>query len=283
MINLTNKMTLRDLRASWEIPWDATDIEFDGKYGYNPYLKLSFRASSTWLSNFTRHVCDGILHRGYDPYHAVNVAHEVEGQRIYLIKHDARYFTYYSYSPDTPDTTWGNRCQPSNTGPRQIRVAQISEDIYEIRFDAGHHLWGEDCATIPCDPIDSYVRPIENFPLVVMGFEEKSPKEYLLVVDEFCLDLQADDDWERSFGGWISVDRWQYLREANIGLMIDDQPQDRATVSKAGKLVREGQEFHNGLEYCFTRDWIPGVHTMTLDILAETGKRDVYSWEFSVE
>src|SRR5687767_1455163 len=71
------------VKALWDIPSDATDIVFEGKSGYiGGFIKLRFKASSSGLSNFTRYICDGVLHTGYDPYHSFNYGERLGNQRL---------------------------------------------------------------------------------------------------------------------------------------------------------------------------------------------------------
>src|SRR5262245_8596838 len=78
------------VKNDWEVPSDATDIHVEGESSREYYdVTLDFKATAAGLPNFIRHICDGILHPGYDPYNALNVGHSLSGQHLYLIKYAA--------------------------------------------------------------------------------------------------------------------------------------------------------------------------------------------------
>jgi hypothetical protein len=277
------------VKTAWDIPSDATNIVFDGDSNYSYYnVKLRFKASSAGLSNFTRHFCDGILHQGYDPYHAFNNGSRLDNQRLYLIKYEAHShgFSYYSYSPDTPDSVSGNRCQPWDSPPYHIRVAQVEPDLFDIRVDAGHHLWGNDCSLIPCNPLgDNFVQPIPDLPFVIMGLEADSSNQFILVTNELCLNYQYADYHWNSLVSAYSNPEWEYLHGAKLAWSIDSQSQGNAVIAQYGWLAREGREeaYYGKLDYCAMQNWTPGTHKMALDVLTTSGQRDTYTWEFIVE
>lgn len=275
------------VKAVWEIPADAHDIVFEGDSNYSYYnVKLRFKASSAGLSNFTLNFCDGVLHQGYDPYRSFNYGERLGKQRLYLIKYDAHGFSYYSYSPGTPDTVSGNRCQPDDSAPFHIRVAQIEPDLYEVRLDHGHHLWGNNCTLVTCTPLsDNFVQPMPDLPFVVMGLEADSSNQFFLVSNELCLNFQYADYHWNSFSSPYSSPEWEYLHGAKLNWTIDSHSQGYVIISQSGWLAPEGREaFYNSqLNYCTMQDWTPGRHEMGLEIVTTEGQRDTYSWEFSVE
>lgn len=278
------------IKALWEIPADATDIVFEGESGYiGGYIKLRFKASSSGLANFTHYICDGVLHTGYDPYHSFNYGKRLGKQRLYLIKYEAHGFSYYSYSPGVPDTVSGNRCQPDDSPPRQIRVAQVEPDLYDVRLDVGHHLWGNNCTLVTCTHLgDNFIQPIPDLPFVVMGLEANSSNQFFLASNELCLNFQYADYHWNSLVGAYSNPEWQYLHGAKIDWVIDNQSQGYMVISKYARLAREGREeiYHGKLDYCMMQDWADwssGKHQMALDVITTTDQHITYRWEFVVE
>jgi hypothetical protein len=256
----------------------------EGHGGYAPYIKLNFTASSIGLGGFTRHICEGVLHQGYDPYNAVNTSTMVSGQQQHLIKYHGYNYTYYSHTVNAPDAVWGNRCQIQWGPYEQLRVEQVSPYLFDVTVDAGHHLWEENCPLTPCISIgNNFVAPIHDFPLVVMGLQEDKPDEFSVVTDELCLHLQANDyRWNEIFG-WMSP-KWEYLRNAKLSWTVDDEPQGDAVISNYDAIMRvERQQHFHYFDYCIMRDWTPGRHSMTLDVLTTSSDQQTYQWDFHAD
>lgn len=266
------------------LPSDAVDIIYDGERGYAAYITLSFKASSEATLEFAKHICDGVLHQGYDPYNALNTSQKPD-QKPYLIQYDNFNFSYYSYSPNTPDTVWGNRCWPFRTGLYQIRIDHTNPTLSELRFDQlNQHspLWGEDrkCNLIPCSSIgDNFIRPArEDLPLIIIGMTSKDDSSYGVVTDEVCLEFQMD--YVLGFG-WSQVEKWKYLIGATVDVMVDDVSQGLAYISENELLTRIGNEpYHPNYDYCFTQNWTPGIHTLWMTIKPHTQVSKTYTWEF---
>jgi hypothetical protein len=269
-----------EVQSQWDIPEDATDLKFSFQRGYIYYLKVDFKASSAGLANFSRLFCNGILHTGYDPYHAVDTWRRIPGKQVYLIKLDAWDYSYYSYSPDTPDTIRGNRCQNYDSPPRRIRISQIAADLYEVSADLGHFRPGLNCSGQPCWYGSNYVRPKKEFPLVIIGLEETASGQYRLVTNEICLEFQTDFD--RMDGSSIRY-RWQHLENATLHWSVDGQSQGKTFVTYDGNLSRDfGSEYSSGFDYCLLKEWTPGLHHMELEITTTVGQHIAYQWTFLV-
>lgn len=275
------------IKAVWEMPSDASDIFFESGSGYWSGRTLRFKASSNGLPNFTRHFCDGVLHPGYDPYRAFNYGGRLGGQRFHLIKDTVHGFSYYSYSPNTPDTVRGNRCQGELLS--QIRVEQVEPDLYDIRVDQGRHLWQNNCNLIPCRYIDdNFIEPIPDIPFVVMGLDIDSSKNFVLVSNELCLEYMFADYHFASFAAPYSAPPFAYLHDAKLDWTIDHQSQGIRFISaRHGRLIRNANapetDYYEKLDYCAMQNWTQGRHQMALTILTTSGERNTYTWEFMVE
>jgi hypothetical protein len=268
-----------------QLPADASDIVYDGERGNAAYVTLSFKASPQGALEFASHVCDGVLHQGYDPYDALNTS-APQPYQLYLIKYANFDFTYYSYSPDAAQTIWGNRCWPPADGLHQISVDGSNPERYTVQFDQlNQHspLWGEDrqCNLIPRRIVGAnYIQPLEALPLMAMGMA-KVDNEFVLVTDEICLEFRIGYElgWH-----WKKVERWKHLIGADVDVLVDGELQGQAYISEDERLTLKGQEpgaFHHG--YCFIKDWQPGDHYITLGIANSDGKNQHYRWDFKVD
>ena len=287
-INIFNYDLYCQVKRDWEIPADAKDLIFSEiGSGYWWGMRLTFKTSPAGLSNFTRHICDGVLHQGYDPYQAFNYGSYLGGQRFYLIKDTWNGFSYYSYSPDAPESVSGNRCQGELL--IQIRVEQIESDLYDVRVDQGRHLWGNNCSLIPCRYIgNNFVQPILDLPFIVMGLDDDASNHFILVSNELCLEYQFSDYYYASFLSPYSALGFKYLWDARLNWTIDDQPQGIRFISpRHARLVRDANApetaYYHKLDYCTTQNWTTGRHQMALEVLTATGQQDTYTWEFIVE
>ncbi|HLY25836.1 MAG TPA: hypothetical protein VKQ72_05815, partial [Aggregatilineales bacterium] len=114
------------------LPEDAIDIEYRSMNGYeNPlpmdtFEWLRFKASPEGALSFANRICDGILHQGYDPYHAQDDGNSEHG---FLMQYDYDHY-YYSYSVAAPQTYFGNRCYHFSSGIQQIFVDAADPQRY---------------------------------------------------------------------------------------------------------------------------------------------------------
>jgi hypothetical protein len=247
------KMNLGEIEAylGANVPEDASDITFDSDRGnYDLFIVLSFKSSP-----------------------------ESAPQQVYLIKMQT--WTHYSYSPDASQSVWGNRCWPFGEGVHQIRLDRTNPVLYEVRFETpGQARW--DCEVIPCRPFgQNYIEPIVEIPLVVIGMGADSNDAFVLVTNEVCVETLLD----YILGGGITAnDRWAYLIGANIQVLIDDEPLEPAYISEYGTFRQSQHELDTHyFDYCFTRDWQPGIHSMTLNLTTTEAESYTYTWQFRVE
>jgi hypothetical protein len=257
-----------------QIPKDATGIDVNSQTGYKPYFRLSFKASAESMSEFAKEICEGELHQGYDPFHAVDTA-QVPPKRPYLIKMQS--FTYYSYSPDAPDTMWSNRCWPFRKGLLQIVVDKQNPSQYEFTLEMP-----ENCEKVAaCSPIgNNYIEPIHDLPLIVIGMAERDGK-YVLVSDEVCFETQLSYVLS---SGWTQVEKWKNLVDAQVSVTLDDKPLNNAYISHDGRLTQNGSTPDSfRYDYCFTEDWSAGMHNIRLQLQTNGGEYQEYSWKFLAE
>lgn len=257
-----------------KIPSNALDVIVNGEIGHNPHFRISFKAPPESISQFMNSICEGILHQGYNPFKAIDTA-QIPPQRPYLIKMQS--FTYFSYSTNTPDTVWGNRCWPFRKGLHQILVDKGNPNLYELQLDIP-----ESCEQVAaCSPIGkNYIEPIADIPFIAIGMVGID-KDFILVSNEFCLETQLGYDLST---GWTQVDKWKYLIGAKVQIWIDEKPMETAYISNEGRLTRMNTTPDSfRYDYCFTETLEKGTHSLTLRIEANTGQNLDYSWNFLVK
>jgi hypothetical protein len=111
------------------LPTDAVEIAYDGNTGRSGWLNLSFESSSQSMEEFLSNFCGGKLHQNYDPFQAIDIGEPRDG--AYLI--DMRDTSYYSYSPEVADTTFGIRCLGQDQ--IQIVVDKSNSEKYSMRME----------------------------------------------------------------------------------------------------------------------------------------------------
>lgn len=97
------------------------------------YLELSFRAPPAEAMKFAAQFCNGVLHPGYDPFDAVDISIEQPNAHFIELHAGNMVYMYYSYSPNVPKTTLGNRCAARLRTPTQIRIDSASEASYHVK------------------------------------------------------------------------------------------------------------------------------------------------------
>jgi hypothetical protein len=111
------------------LPADAADIHYDN----GPvYALLSFKAPPESANEFANRFCAGFLYQGYDPF---NTQDNVSGDIGHLVQTQEDMF-YYSSSPDSSRTLYGNRCfDLARGGLNQILVDRTLPETYTIKLE----------------------------------------------------------------------------------------------------------------------------------------------------
>lgn len=96
------------------------DVEFlvEGRPSL-PVVNVQFSASAEVVEQFTSTICFGVLRQRFDPFHSIE-SDEPDSESIRI---DGLRDVQYTYSPNTPDTIWGNRC--------------VQNGVVNIRVDRG--------------------------------------------------------------------------------------------------------------------------------------------------
>jgi hypothetical protein len=126
------------------LPQDAAEISYQSAAAYG---LLTFKASPASASDFAHRFCYGFLYQGYDPFKAVDNVSREEG---YLIKTERESF-YYSSSPDTPTTFYGNRCLDYDRGGmHQILLDTTDSNSYSVSLEISATCYNTN-SPHPCD------------------------------------------------------------------------------------------------------------------------------------
>jgi len=88
------------------IPADANNIEYSGHTGRGGQLNLSFDADDEEAREFVSMLCNNTLYQNYNPFNAIDVSEPILDAHFIEIAN----VSYYSYSLNTPPTTYGTRC-----------------------------------------------------------------------------------------------------------------------------------------------------------------------------
>ncbi len=261
-----------------DIPETATEIGFHAEKGRSGgEISLTFLIPSESVSMFTEDICNGNLHKGYNPFNAENMSQPINNS--YLIKMSN--FTYYSFSPNTTDLLYGNRCQPYSRGIQQILVTEVNSGLFEVKFFQP----GDACQTtnLPCSELGvNYINPINNFPLMVVGLISKDG-EYNLVHNEICFEMMRSYTFS-----WL--EGWSYLKGAEVIITVDDEVISPGLISESGRLVpvtpigtnHPNQDFRYW-NYCLYRKWDEGLHKVKIELDTVSGEELIHTWEFHVE
>jgi hypothetical protein len=278
------KMSLQEvsLQLGSAIPADASNVVNDswhtrsGMIPQDSFISVTFQAPPQSALNFSKNLCQGKLDQGYDPFNATDTIEPAP--KVHLIKMTR--FTYYSYSPNTPEQVLGNRCWSSN-GINQVRVETADINVYTVHVEQTK--W--DCAKFPCREMGgNYINPIPDFPFMVIGMATID-NQYVAISDETCIEMRFSYD---SVGG-LDVNEWAYLIGADVAVQVDNERIVISNVSDRGILLPKQSDgstmqLVNDTYYntCFNGNFSVGLHRMQVNIIARSSKEETYAWNFLV-
>jgi hypothetical protein len=247
------------------IPEEAQGLSYSSGTNRYVHVELSFRAPPEAAIAFTRHFCDGVLHKGYDPFNAINVDESVpRGVKIDMIDYYTR--SYYSYSPRTSQAKAGVFCF-LGSGLYWVLVDETDPALYAIKFKH----------TAARNRIYADVKPVADFPILVRGLMPELHGGYS-AYERICLDL--DPDTVRG-----SDDTWRSLIGIGIRVLIDGKAMTGAYVNQEGRLVRQDgkRNFSDPDSELFSYCLIvlqDGLHRMTIQLPPGFDGKTTYSWLF---
>lgn len=272
-----------------DIPDNATNIQlYAGEFGklIRPHIviELSFESPPQEAMKFAQAICieidhaiaNGILHAGYDPFRAVDIAEPFTFATY--IKHNVARM-YYSYSENTPDTMLGNRCQHRSTyAAHQVSVDQSDPNLYRAEY-----LYPANCSIWDCQVAANIVNPYPNTPVNLLGVEVIH-ETYFVKAREICIGLQKwrftnpSDTWDQFLGGKFE---W-FLANNQIGsAYIADEGTLSPRYEATGRYISV-EESGNSSYYCLAADWGTGDHIMGILLTAVDGREFSSNWKITI-
>jgi hypothetical protein len=267
--------TLETINQSFQvqIPNTSSNINYEGHRDRGGFLRLRFDAPPKDALLFTNQFCEGVLHAGYDPFAAIELAEPFT--YTYLIKIDK--YSYYSYSPNTPKTVLGNRCLFARSyGQLQIRLDTTDPNLYVVNIDRRFSC-EEACHFMPLN----VVKPITHAPIEVLGIN-KVEDHYALAYQELCIGLELKSVAER--------EKWRNLLGGNATVQLDGQAVGGFNIALDGTLDFEtnSTEANQQLEgwreyyYCLPANEKQGTRQMSVHVTTLSGQELIFTWEFEV-
>jgi hypothetical protein len=262
-------------------PDGATNISYDShRFDRGFFIEMAFDAPPASAMAFAESICDGVLFRGFDPFNAVVGTERVLGENLVLLGGWS-----YAYSPNTPETAFGNKCVFQVDGRYEYILVDASHpDLYHLRFEMP--IGGKSFMSVPpggVKPAD-FVTPLEEFPFAITGMYETADG-YAVATDRICFEttwqpgIVRRNDWgEGSYAGGPYPDEFV---GAEVHLRIDDELVFNTHISDRWTLAHPNQAgFERNIEfnYCHFEEWATGTHTMELQVSA--AETQTHTWEF---
>lgn len=255
------------------IPTDASELDYNYSFGRLYYLELSFKAPPESMDRFTQAICEGVLYQGYDPYNKVD-GKSIPG-KVHLIRNSL--LTYYSYSPDAPDTYWGNICGATNV----ILVDKSAPTLYHLKFES---IAGCDVSKFPpCFGGGNYIpiAPAEGGFMMVIGMDVLEGKNQL-ITQEVCVEMRGDYN--------LALPDPDYLLDAAVEIYVDGQFVMGRQVaegahgfylatSEDADITSHATQYYND---CFKVALSNGSHSLLVEISALDDSKISYPLEFEV-
>ncbi len=254
------------------IPTDATNIAIQGHRARGGFLELEFDAPPQSMRNFAGQLCNGVLYQGYDPFNAIDIAEPF----TYTHPIHLDIYSYFSYSPDTPESVLGNRCMTSANSQLQIRINPTKPDLSHTKIDLRFSC--EACHSTTLNIIS--ITP--EFPLRILGLVAKD-NGYVLTGSELCVGFQLD-------APYTPEKDWTTLVGAKLLIKLDNQAVATAALVDQSKLVQR-TDAHGNVDvdtsggpwyYCLKANLRKGLRMMETQVTASSGKTYAYSWQFQV-
>lgn len=268
----------------------ATDIRYkSSRFDRTFFIELRFKAPPESAMRFALSVCNGVLHKGYNPFDAVDISHPVEDQKHVLVYNSA--IAYFSYSPNATSYQIGNRCQPQREWRTQyILVDTSNPNLYEVRFEIPDNGTEQTYAPLMFEsppPRATNIHPIADFPFMVVGIVEQNDR-YLLVTDEICFETRWDYRIDAPFiyktyqNPTYGIYPDNFIG-AQIQIYVDEELVIGTSISERWTLDHPRQDdvpYQDLLfNYCIFRHWDAGTHKMDVEVTSRDGVHTSYSWD----
>ncbi len=272
-----------------QIPAQARDFVAEGQlglvgsYGIFPTLEFSFTSTPDVANAFAAHFCNGVLHPGFDPFNSIES--DSPGTEAVLVR--GKGTIHYAYSNDTSLSVRGNRCSRwdgrinanwywleeivlDTTNPNVYRVS------YHLPFDPNSSGMAEEVY-----PRAYAITPLgDAFRLNVTGFRALNGS-YVLGYPTICMETRAlARVWDRFA---FDPSLHSGYENAEVSIAIDGIAQPSAVITEDTFSLRPTDSTGtDAWQYCITKDWQPGRHSMEIVIVPINGNVRVFDWEFVV-
>ncbi|HUN06173.1 MAG TPA: hypothetical protein PLQ56_06210 [Aggregatilineales bacterium] len=253
-----------------------------GSYGTIPTLTFSFIASPHVAETFAQHFCGGVLYTGFDPLYSMDTS--VPTSTSVLVRGLGT--IHYSQSLGTPATVYGNRCPRLGTS-----ISSYPAWLEEIILDKSNPTEYKFSYNLPITPNSSsaeefyphaeIISPLgDRFRLYVTGFNT-ADSDYILSYPTICMETARMVQSQDHFAFDSSI--MDAYVNARVEIYVNSIPQRPAKISEVGLFLLPSE---NGIvdkwQYCLTKDWEPGTHTMKLIVTPPTGESANFEWTFVV-
>ncbi|GIK64643.1 MAG: hypothetical protein BroJett018_24370 [Chloroflexota bacterium] len=258
-----------------DYPEGAVDIEYDSDHDNRTFfIALRFKARPAEVMKFVESICDGVLYQGYDPFDTIDGGKPSMGAKLIVDSGGS----YYSHSPNAPQSLFGNRCQLELGSGRweHIRVDTSDPNLYEVRYEIPVGGLSRDYSpqlffdgTTPLWRTE-YINPTTRFPFMIVGLMSTN-NQYILVGETICFETRRDFEyWTDKTPGLPASIYPRNLIGTRVAIFIDDVIVIDTTISDRWTLSHPDQndvDFDLLFNYCvFQKNWQSGTHTITLHV-----------------
>jgi hypothetical protein len=253
---------------------DVTDNSHVGRYFA---IDVSFKADPATTHVLAAQICNGELYQRYDPFNAESSPLTSIPNAI-LVTDDA---IHYSFSLNTADTIFGNRCRQNPAVKLEIRVDKSDPHLFAVRLSTIR----DSVLFFPSVPLAHYETPLAeaDFPLVVVGIRQDIDG-YLLVGETLCFEARNAAYWLEmgSRRNSVPAETVPYIG-ADVRMRIDDIEMPSATINTDGKLVPYANiEEYRSWEwnYCIKPPDATGIHTVEIIVTINGNMFGEYLWQY---
>jgi hypothetical protein len=236
------------------IPEDATQFTHRGT-PRSGFLEVNFKAPSESAETFLGNFCEGVFHQAYNPFESINIAEPFTYTYPIFSGKYGNGDTYYSFSPDTSDEMFGNKCLMASNTSYMVLVDKSNPQLYVIRIEVG---WS--CEI--CDRLQpETVTPIEDVAIEFLGFSHDHGT-YILTGEEMCF-------------GIVRSMEMNPLLYVDVSLEVDGEFAASARVADTGELIErrnaagesvEAEASGNESYYCFNPDVSQGSYSVSIQV-----------------
>jgi|GEM_PF-6689149 len=252
-----------------DFPEDATDLVYDYNLQRGFFVNVSFSAPPDQMDEFSQVLCDGKLYQGYDPFDATNTYRPMRSDSVLVHTSSSM---YHSYSPNAPDTMWGNRCLQG--GFTFAAIDKSDPLAHHLVFIVNHSPYQETeyGDFNPSDP-PNYINPLPQFPFMIISVIKDDDQHYA-ISSKICFAPNVSYTYPGIFPNHI------HLLMANLEIVIDDTPFISGRILRNFAIELEDGTRIQQYEACIEEDW--GDEPHTIDIVFTNQDTDEVLHHFTI-